>query len=180
MNRNLLASTVSQPPAVREGSRGSIVLGVAASDAHVVANHLIAMLLRKQGFRVVNLGACTPTEDFMKAAADNADDLVAVVIGSLNGHALEDLADLPAQRQRHRVTAPIVLGGNLSVGAVKDSRIEERLTALGVDCVLRHPGQLVDALRSLGWHDPVLLPFERPAVPALALQALHAQELAHA
>ena len=129
--------------------RGTVVLGVAASDAHVVANHLIAMFLRRQQFEVINLGACTPTEDFMRAASQ-ASDLVAVLIGSLNGHALDDLADLPRLRQQYRIAAPVFVGGNLSVGAIKDDRVVRELHALGVDMVLQHPRQLIGALRQLG------------------------------
>lgn len=128
--------------------RGTIVLGVAASDAHVVANHLIAMYLRHQGFEVVNLGACTPTEAFMQAASE-ATGLVAVLIGSLNGHALDDLADLPALRQRYGISAPIMVGGNLSVGAIKNDQVIADLHALGVDVVLQHPRQVVGALDAL-------------------------------
>jgi methylaspartate mutase sigma subunit len=133
----------------RAKGRGTVVLGVAASDAHVVANHLIAMYLRRLQFEVVNLGACTPTEDFMRAAS-RASDLVAVLIGSLNGHALEDLADLPRLRQQYRIAAPVLVGGNLSVGAIKDDRVARELRALGVDMVLQHPHQLVGAFRQLG------------------------------
>jgi methylaspartate mutase sigma subunit len=129
-------------------SLGTVVLGVAASDAHVVANHLIAMFLRQQGFEVINLGACTPTEDFMQAASQ-AHNLAAVLIGSLNGHALEDLADLPRLKQQYDVTAPILVGGNLSVGAIKNDQATQALHALGVDMVLQHPRQLSSTLRML-------------------------------
>src|SRR5688572_27819901 len=130
-------------------SLGTVVLGVTASDAHVVANHLIAMFLRRQGFEVINLGACTPTEDFMQAAS-RAHNLVAVLIGSLNGHALDDLADLPRLKRRYGVTAPILAGGNLSVGAIKNDQAKRALHALGVDMVLQHPRELSGALRMLG------------------------------
>jgi methylaspartate mutase sigma subunit len=139
-----LATTAEEVTPVR----GTVVLGVAASDAHVVANHLIAMFLRRQQFDVINLGACTPTEDFLKAAS-NAPHLVAILIGSLNGHALEDLADLPLLKQRYHVKAPILVGGNLSVGAIKSDDIVESLLALGVDMVLQHPNQIVEALSIL-------------------------------
>lgn len=134
--------------ALAPANRGTVVLGVAASDAHVVANHLIAMLLRRHRFEVVNLGACTPTEDFMKTAS-RLPDLVAVLIGSLNGHAVADLADLPLLRTRYGVTAPVIVGGNLSVGAIKDDRVVRDLLALGVDMVLQHPSQLPGALQML-------------------------------
>lgn len=136
-------------PALAEPrSRGTVVLGVAASDAHVVANHLIAMFLRRQHFEVINLGACTPTEDFMTAAS-TATNLVAVLIGSLNGHAADDLADLPRLRERYGISAPVIVGGNLSVGAIKDDRVIHDLLALGVDMVLQHPRQLIGALQML-------------------------------
>lgn len=128
--------------------RGTVILGVAASDAHVVANHLIAMLLRRQNFEVINLGACTPTEDFMRAASQ-AKNLVAVLIGSLNGHAVDDLRDLPVLRERFGVAAPVLVGGNLSVGAIKNGNVVEQLHALGVDMILQHPRQLRSALAVL-------------------------------
>jgi methylaspartate mutase sigma subunit len=139
--------TLPAPPPAK--GRGTVVLGVAASDAHVVANHLIAMFLRRQQFEVINLGACTPTEDFMRAASQ-ASDVVAVLIGSLNGHALDDLADLPRLRHQYRIDAPVLVGGNLSVGAIKDDRVVRELQRLGVDMVLQHPRQLIGALRQLG------------------------------
>ena len=71
-----------------------VILGVAASDAHAVANQLIAMMLRQQGFVVVNLGVCTPLEEFAEATRAHP-QAEAVLIGSLNGHAYEDLKDLP-------------------------------------------------------------------------------------
>ena len=45
-----------------------VILGVAASDSHAVANHLIAHSLRGLGYTVVNLGTCTPVEEFAEAA----------------------------------------------------------------------------------------------------------------
>ncbi|WP_250465954.1 MULTISPECIES: cobalamin-dependent protein [unclassified Caballeronia] len=137
-------------------NRGTIVLGVAVSDPHVVANHLIAMYLRRQNFKVINLGACTSSEEFMQAASQ-ADDLVAILIGSLNGHARADLADLPELRARYDVTAPIIVGGNLSVGAVKSDQVVQDLHALGVDMVLRHPREVMHVLSNMA---PAVLPFQ--------------------
>lgn len=129
-------------------TRGTIILGVAASDAHVVANHLIAMFLRRQDFSVINLGACTPTEEFMKAAV-RSPNVVAILIGSLNGHAAEDLADLPMLRQQYQVRVPVLVGGNLSVGAIKSDAVIEKLLTLGVDAVLQHPDEIIGTLHNI-------------------------------
>jgi methylaspartate mutase sigma subunit len=113
----------------------TVILGVARSDAHAVANHLIAMRLNEAGFRVVNLGVCTPLEDFADALTKYP-DAEAVVIGSLNGHAYEDLSDLPALRASGKLHCPIILGGNLSVGSHKADGERERLFRLGIDHIL--------------------------------------------
>jgi methylaspartate mutase sigma subunit len=119
----------------------TVILGVARSDSHSVANHLIAMRLREAGFQVVNLGVCTPLEDFADALSAHP-DAEAVVIGSLNGHAYEDLSDLPALRAAGKLHCPVILGGNLSVGSHKPDDERERLLRLGVDHILDDADQI--------------------------------------
>lgn len=127
-----------------------VILGVARSDAHAVANHLIAMRLRESGFTVVNLGVCTPLEEFAEAHTAHP-DAEAVIIGSLNGHAYEDLRDLPVLRSSGLLQVPVIVGGNLSVGSRKSERDHERLYELGVDYILGDADQLpllLDLLRA--------------------------------
>ena len=126
----------------------TIILGVAASDAHVVANHLIAFQLRHLGYQVVNLGACTPVSDFVECAAAHP-DVLAVVIGSINGHAVEDLTPLRAAKDQNLLPCPVIVGGNLSVGSTKTGRESEVLRALGADHVLADIGELVRLLEDL-------------------------------
>ncbi|WP_410534767.1 cobalamin-dependent protein [Streptomyces sp. KL2] len=126
----------------------TVILGVAASDSHVVANHLIAHVLRAKGFHVVNLGVCTSVAEFADAYAEHP-DAEAVIIGSLNGHAHEDLQDLPAARAAGRLGCPVIIGGNLSVGSYKHTSDRERLHALGVDVVLTDPDALLETLDGL-------------------------------
>nr|WP_202512191.1 cobalamin-dependent protein [Streptomyces sp. SID3343] len=128
----------------------TVILGVAASDAHAVANHLIARTLRDRGYHVVNLGVNTSVAEFVEACAEHP-DAEAVIIGSLNGHAHEDLRELPAIRAAGLITCPVILGGNLSVGSHKSPRDLERLFTLGVDVVLEDAAELpgtLDRLRS--------------------------------
>ncbi|MEV7419291.1 methylaspartate mutase [Streptomyces sp. NPDC089919] len=125
-----------------------VILGVAASDSHVVANHLIAFQLRQLGYDVLNLGACTPVSEFVDCATENPDAL-AIVIGSINGHAVEDLTPLRAVRAQGVLSCPVVVGGNLSVGSEKSGREGEALLALGVDHVLTDIDELVVLLAGL-------------------------------
>ncbi|MFE1905296.1 cobalamin-dependent protein [Streptomyces gardneri] len=129
-----------------------VVLGVAESDAHAVANQLIALQLRDYGFTVVNLGVCTPLGDFADAV-DAHPQAEAVLIGSLNGHAHHDLRDLPALRAAGRLRPPVIVGGNLSVGSRTSEADLRRLRDLGVDHILTDSNEIVlllDRLRSTG------------------------------
>jgi methylaspartate mutase sigma subunit len=133
---------------VNTGAPRVVILGVAASDAHAVANQLIAMMLRQQGFVVINLGVCTPLEEFAEAYRAHP-QAEAVLIGSLNGHAYEDLKALPQLRSAGQLACPIIVGGNLSVGSHKSPETIDRLRALGVDHILQDPHQLSDLLDEL-------------------------------
>lgn len=128
--------------------RRLVILGVAASDSHAVANHLIAHGLRAHGFEVVNLGTCTPVAEFAAACRDHP-EAEAVLIGSMNGHAHEDLRELPAARASGAIRCPVILGGNLSVGSAKDASVTERLLSLGVDRIVTDPALLPAVLDEL-------------------------------
>jgi methylaspartate mutase sigma subunit len=125
-----------------------VIIGVAASDAHAVANRLITMHLEQAGFLVVNLGTCTPLTEFA-AALRRHPDALAILIGSLNGHAHADLSDLPRLRAEGELWCPVVVGGNLSVGSTKTGDAERRLARLGVDHVLHDVVGLIPLLDSL-------------------------------
>jgi len=131
-----------------EETRGTIVLGVASSDAHAVANQLIDYSLRGEGYEVVNLGTCTSVSEFAEALAQHT-DVLAMVVGSLNGHVHEDLRDLPAARRSGAISCPVVVGGNLSVGSQKDESAVRRLYELGVDYVLGGAHELIPLLDEL-------------------------------
>ncbi|MFD0307028.1 cobalamin-dependent protein [Streptomyces sp. NPDC127119] len=134
--------------------RRLVILGVAASDCHVVANQLIARFLRDEGFEVENLGACTPVEEFARACVRRP-EAEALLVGSLNGHIHEDLRGLREAKRSGRVHCPVVVGGNLSVGSSKSLSSDRRLYALGVDRIVRDPATLptvLAELRTAGGH----------------------------
>ena len=133
---------------MKRSQKNKVVLGVAESDAHVVANHLIAYLLRENGFEVINLGACTPVPDFLLALEENP-DAVALIIGTLNGHAVRDLKGLRTAKDEGRINCPVIVGGNLSVGSQKSAETVERIRDLGADHILESHEQILPLLLEL-------------------------------
>jgi methylaspartate mutase sigma subunit len=124
-----------------------VILGVTVSDSHAVANHLIAHFLRSHGFRVTNLGVCTPLSEFM-AAYDAEANALAIAIGSLNGHARADLDGLAELKAKHRVACPIFLGGNI----VKDGDMHEAAAVFarcGVTKIIMSADELLQDLLML-------------------------------
>ncbi|MEU6236786.1 cobalamin-dependent protein [Kitasatospora sp. NPDC047058] len=147
-----------------------VILGVAASDSHAVANQLIAHALRTAGFTVVNLGTCTPVAEFAQACARHPRPL-AVVIGSLNGQIHADLHDLAEAKRTGRIPCPVIVGGNLSVGSTKDASAVTRLHDLGVDRVLGSAAELLPALDELVAADAADVPATRAAPGPAAVRA---------
>lgn len=110
-----------------------IIVAMTESDAHVVANKLLEVYLQEQGYSIINLGACTPLREVAETAAANAPQ--AIVLGSQNGHALEDISGLSSLKTEFHIDCPVILGGNLSVGAEKSDDLERKLKTAGVDFI---------------------------------------------
>src|ERR1700754_4030317 len=130
------------------GATRTVVLGVAESDAHAVANKLIDLRLRELGFSVINLGVCTPLADFADAVTEHP-QAIAVLIGSVNGHAPTDLRDLPALRAHGRLNRPVIVGGNLTIDPADRPAAKRLLEEFGVDHVLDDVDELEPLLASL-------------------------------
>lgn len=131
-----------------------VILGVAESDAHAVANQLIAHQLHASGFTVINLGVCTPLADFA-AACSRHPEAEAVLIGSLNGHAMQDLEGLIGPKLSGAIPCPVIIGGNLSVGSHKVPDLRRRLLRQGVDLIADDISELLPLLDTLQAAAPV-------------------------
>ncbi len=131
-----------------------IILGVTESDSHVVGNQLIAHHLRANGYDVINLGPCTPVSEFAEACMTEG-DVKAIVVGSLNGHALNDLKELKSYKDARLISCPIILGGNLTVGSDKNKNDLDLFFKAGVDVVLNSFEELLPALQYLSQHEGI-------------------------
>ena len=69
--------------------KATIITGTVGVDAHVIGTKVISRALRDAGFNVVELGAQTPPEEFIKVAQETAAN--AMLMSSLYGMAEQDL-----------------------------------------------------------------------------------------
>jgi len=57
---------------------GTVVIGTVKGDLHDIGKNLVAAMLEGAGFKVVDLGVDVTPDGFVKAAADNSADLIAM------------------------------------------------------------------------------------------------------
>lgn len=106
-----------------------IVLGVPGDDVHVVANQLAEAILATIGYQVTNLGVLVSTAEFVRAAREV--DASALVLSSLNGHALRNCGPLPSALESAGLEVPVYVGGNVTVGRPAWGSIARGFRALG-------------------------------------------------
>jgi methylaspartate mutase sigma subunit len=126
-----------------------LVTGVIGSDTHIVGNRILSLALEKAGYKVVALGALTPSADFIKAAIEtNAD---AIMVSSLYGQGELDcrgFRDLCIEAGLDRIL--LYIGGNLVVGKQPWPEVEKRFLEMGFDRAAP-PGTRIEAV--IKWLD---------------------------
>jgi methylaspartate mutase epsilon subunit len=91
----------------------TVVLGGVGPDGHSVGLAVLRAALRANGYRTFFLGTDNDLEDFFQVA-EFAD---AVLISSLDGHALQYVRDFPALQLKYGLHRPLwYIGGNLYIG----------------------------------------------------------------
>lgn len=120
---------------------GTVVLGAAPGELHVLPMTLLADVLRASGFHVVELGGYTPA-DVLVEAATRVDSLVAVGIGASTETALEPAAHAARAVRKAVPGVPVLIGGP-AVGS------EAEATSLGADAWGADGAQVVEVLQGL-------------------------------
>ncbi len=126
----------------------TLVTGVIGADTHIVGNRILSLALEKAGFKVVSLGALTPSEDFIKAAVETAAD--AILVSSLYGQGELDcrgFRDLCIEAGLEDIL--LYVGGNLVVGKRGWEETERTYLAMGFDRAFPPGVRTPDVIRLL-------------------------------
>ena len=104
--------------------RGTVVVGIVATDRHALPSAMVADLVRSDGFQVLDLGADTPVESFVESARD-ASRLMGVLVGATMSGMEDRLSDTVSALKEAGITAPVLVGG----AAVRDAAAASYLGA---------------------------------------------------
>ncbi len=109
-----------------------VVIGVIGNDIHSVANRILVIGLRENGYDVCNLGVNSMPDDFVEAAIEF--DAHAVIVSSLNGEGEMWCRDL--RRRMDDADLPLIrlyAGGNLVVGSRDPDVVQALYESYGFD-----------------------------------------------
>jgi 5-methyltetrahydrofolate--homocysteine methyltransferase len=90
-------------------SRGTVVLATVRGDVHDIGKNLVEIILRNNGFRVVNLGIKVPPEALIAACREHRPD--AVGLSGLLVKSAQQMAVTAQDLQAAGIEVPILVGG---------------------------------------------------------------------
>jgi len=126
----------------------TVVTGTVGVDAHVIGTKILSRALREAGFNVVELGAQTPPEEFIKAAQET--DADAILMSSLYGMAELDLQGFKEKCIEAGLEDVILyIGGILGISRHDFKEDEEKFKKLGFDRVYPPDADLQAAIEDL-------------------------------
>ncbi len=90
-------------------SRGKIVMATVKGDVHDIGKNIAGVVLRCNGYEVVDLGVMVPCADILDAA--EREQAHAVGLSGLISPSLEEMARIAAEMERRGLKLPLLIGG---------------------------------------------------------------------
>ncbi|MDY6825600.1 MAG: methylaspartate mutase subunit S [Bacillota bacterium] len=126
----------------------TVITGTVGVDAHVIGTKVLSRALRDAGFNVVELGALTPPEEFIKAAQET--DADAILMSSLYGMAEIDVRGFKEKCLEAGLEDIVLyIGGILGVSRHKFADDVAKFKELGFDRVYPPEADLDAAIEDL-------------------------------
>ncbi len=91
------------------GKAGKVVLATVKGDVHDIGKNIVAVILRCNGYDVVDMGVMVPGEDIVnRAIAENADF---IALSGLITPSLEEMCSVARLMQEKALNIPLMVGG---------------------------------------------------------------------
>ncbi len=134
-------------------SHGTIVLATVKGDVHDIGKNIVAVVLRCNGYEVVDLGVMVPAATILETARRVKAD--AIGLSGLITPSLDEMVHTAKEMEREGVALPLLIGGATT------SRMH---TAVRIEPVYHGPTvHVLDASRSVGVVASLLSPERREA-----------------
>ena len=90
-------------------SKGRVVLATVKGDVHDIGKNIVAVVLRCNGYEVVDLGVMAHCDTILRTAADEDADVVG--LSGLITPSLDEMVFVAQEMQRRRLERPLLIGG---------------------------------------------------------------------
>ena len=132
---------------------GRIVMATVKGDVHDIGKNIVGVVLRCNGYEVIDLGVMVPAQKILEAArAERAD---AIGLSGLITPSLDEMVHVAKEMTREQFTLPLLIGGATTSRMHTAVKIEPHYTGPTV--------HVLDASRSVGVVGALLSPERRGA-----------------
>ena len=118
-------------------TRGRVVLATVKGDVHDIGKNLVEIILKNNGFDVVNLGIKIPPEQLLQAVREHRPDIIG--LSGLLVKSAQQMVSTAEDLSRAGVTLPILVGGAALTRSFVDRKIapayEQGLVAYARDAM---------------------------------------------
>jgi 5-methyltetrahydrofolate--homocysteine methyltransferase len=90
-------------------SKGRIVLATVKGDVHDIGKNIVGVVLRCNGYQVIDLGVMVPAQKILQTAIDESCDLVG--LSGLITPSLDEMVHVAREMERRGLDLPLLIGG---------------------------------------------------------------------
>lgn len=90
-------------------AQGRVVLATVKGDVHDIGKNIVGVVLRCNGYEVIDLGVMVPCETILKTAAEQKCDIVG--LSGLITPSLDEMVHVAEEMERRGMKVPLLIGG---------------------------------------------------------------------
>ncbi len=155
------AEKLADPNAVASSNRGTILIATVKGDVHDIGKNIVAVVLRCNNFKVIDLGVMVPCEKILEEAIRHKVDIIG--LSGLITPSLEEMIIVARTMKEQGYTVPLLIGG--ATTSAKHTAVK---IAPGYDQPVVHVG---DASLSVGVVEALLDADRKPEFVAKNIEA---------
>jgi len=102
---------ILEPHLVKEGieRKGKIVMATVEGDIHDVGKNIVALVLKGNGFEVIDLGADVSTQNIIKVVKEEKPDWVG--LSALLSYTMSKMEEVTKKLKEEKLPAKVIIGG---------------------------------------------------------------------